>query len=479
MRLCRMHFEDCYMSNVLTFISGLILTLLTLITLSFCISSIWEKEKRATIIACILTLVLLVICFIFYHLYTTGFFNSGTGYLLMVIGLASAIAIGVLLLLPIGANPEALEGTSGLITGDVTKVDERDTVFSRQIRERMESGEESSAKPQKPANPDKFRGSAVLSMAHASDSLVSGLATPEFLFPEVSEKRIELSPEEASIRVRGYAKRLGAVLVGITEINPLWLYSNRGKSGSEQGEWGREISLDHKYAIVYADEMDFDMVATGPHSPVLMESLFIYAKSAFVGSHLAAFIANLGYPAHVNQMAHYDAMMVPLAVDAGLGELSRMGYLITKEYGPRVRLGVVTTSLPLIPDKPVDIGVVDFCRKCMKCVRCCPTRTIPSTDREPVNGSLRWTIDTDLCYRYWKQMGTDCGICMRVCPWSHARTFPHKLITSAVCRNSISRTMFNWMDDLFYGKKPPVKDPPDWAGYGSADDDTHAGDLIT
>jgi len=37
-----------------------------------------------------------------------------------------------------------------------------------------------------------------------------------------------------------------------------------------------------------------------------------------------------------------------------------MGYLITKELGPGVRIGAVTTDLPLIPDKPVDIGVEDF-----------------------------------------------------------------------------------------------------------------------
>ena len=47
-------------------------------------------------------------------------------------------------------------------------------------------------------------------------------------------------------------------------------------------------------------------------------------------------IANLGYPARSQHAAHYDAMMVPLAVDAGLGELSRMGYLISKEFGPRI-----------------------------------------------------------------------------------------------------------------------------------------------
>jgi NAD(P)-dependent dehydrogenase (short-subunit alcohol dehydrogenase family) len=36
----------------------------------------------------------------------------------------------------------------------------------------------------------------------------------------------------------------------------------------------------------------------------------------------------------------HDPSLVRLAVDAGLGELGRLGYLITREFGPRVRLGL-------------------------------------------------------------------------------------------------------------------------------------------
>jgi epoxyqueuosine reductase QueG len=56
-------------------------------------------------------------------------------------------------------------------------------------------------------------------------------------------------------------------------------------------------------------------------------------------------------------------------VDAGLGEMGRFGYLITKELGPRVRLFAVTTDMPLVADRPVDIGVEDFCSFCKKCAR--------------------------------------------------------------------------------------------------------------
>jgi hypothetical protein len=53
---------------------------------------------------------------------------------------------------------------------------------------------------------------------------------------------------------------------------------------------------------------------------------------------------------------------------------------------------------------------------------------------------------------------------MRVCPWSHARTFPHRLIVALVSRNRWARRVFNVMDDLFYGRKPKPKSPPEWTG---------------
>ena len=57
-----------------------------------------------------------------------------------------------------------------------------------------------------------------------------------------------------------------------------------------------------------------------------------------------------------NHLRHYTAILPPLAVDAGLGEVGRLGYLMTKEFGPRIRLSAVTTNLTLVPDKPVDNG---------------------------------------------------------------------------------------------------------------------------
>ena len=63
------------------------------------------------------------------------------------------------------------------------------------------------------------------------------------------------------------------------------------------------------------------------------------------------------------------------------------------------------------------------------------------------------------------KVGTDCNRCMMACPWSHARTFPHRLIVFLITRNKLAGKIFSYMDDLFYGRQPKPKKGPDWASY--------------
>ncbi len=257
-----------------------------------------------------------------------------------------------------------------------------------------------------PGSIDKASGFPNVAATFGARSIPQHLSTPETFHPlqhqECKNRNYNLSVEEATKRVKGYALMMGADIVGITEINPLWIYSHRGEIFNKNWEdWGAEIELTYKYAVVFAMEMDFRMVSTGPHTPTTIESMRNYARGVSISTQLATFIVNLGYSATANHLSHYDAMMVPLAVDAGLGELGRLGYLVTKTYGPRIRLGAVTTDLPLIPDKPVDIGVEDFCKICKKCATCCPSKSIPVGDHEALNGILRWKLHEETCFEFW------------------------------------------------------------------------------
>ncbi|MEJ2556870.1 MAG: 4Fe-4S dicluster domain-containing protein, partial [Anaerolineae bacterium] len=105
---------------------------------------------------------------------------------------------------------------------------------------------------------------------------------------------------------------------------------------------------------------------------------------------------------------------------------------------------------------------IDFCRICKKCAENCPSRSIPLGDRAEINGALRWRVNSDSCFRYWNLIGTDCGRCMAVCPYSHPDNPAHNLVRWAIRQSGLARRAALWMDDVFYGRKPAPRPAPGW-----------------
>lgn len=485
------------------------LTVQAFIGLSFLVTSIWENEKRASFFAAVQFALMLLVLFVFVAFTRSPFFNSTGGHILLVTGSILAAGVAYFFIRRTAPNEKALQGARGLVVGNVKKVDEREVVFARN---RLVPGSKEfktfyQQHPEHKAFDDKRRKKGLslgtygcidapnekpnVSAMVALRYFGAHMAKPDIVSPKQApffqDYKAKMSPEEATERVKGYTRHLGADIVGVAKLDPLWVYSHKGTIYREKwdhgdadwSEWGREIDLKHTYAIVFAEEMDRELINASPHTPVFVESMRNYAKGAFITTQLAAYIANLGYSATANHVQHYDLVLPPLAVDAGLGEVSRMGYLMTKEFGPRIRLSAVTTDLPLVPDKPVDIGVENFCRICKKCATCCPSKSIPvDNDPKEFNGTLRWKLNADTCFDYWGKIGTDCCVCMKVCPWSHARTWPHRLIVRLISRNKYSALLFNYMDNIFYGRKPKPKVSPKWAAYRKLPGKNQGDDLV-
>jgi len=470
-------------------LQAVFVSVIVLFTLSFLIASINEKEPRAALLAGAVNFLLIGVELCIYWLYTLGFFSGSAGLPLLLAGWV-VVGYGIYFFgRHSGTNKKALKGVDGLIVGEAQRFDERQQVFARERSIRPGSAQYEAfyrAHPELEQMDSERRavggilgtsgaidrpgGMPNVAAMEAAFSIPPHFGKPKNHSPAVrllpEQDRPDLSPEEAARRVKGFARQLGAGAVGVTRINPLWVYSHRGEIFYENwDEWGQEITVDYAYAIVFAVEMDWKMVSTAPHTPSVAESALSYSKGSWISTQLAAFIANLGYAATANHSRHYDLLMTPAAVDAGLGELGRFGYLITKELGPRVRIFAVTTDLPMACDQPVDIGVEDFCRFCKKCAHCCPSISIPDGEQQEANGTLRWKLNAESCFGYWAKAGTDCNVCMRVCPWSHPRTMPHRVVISMVVRNKWARRLFSLMDDLFYGKKPKPKASPPWAQY--------------
>ncbi len=269
-----------------------------------------------------------------------------------------------------------------------------------------------------------------------------------------------MNAEEMTERIKGFARYLGADLVGITELNPAYVYSNNARG---EGPWGSSIELNHKYAIAIAVEMKLEMIRQAPKVAVTTESSLRYMDTAKIALILARFISLLGHEARAHIDGNYRVMCIPIAADAGLGELGRHGLLITPRYGSRVRISVVTTNLPLISDRSVNFGVQDFCQICKKCAQKCPSGSIESGEKKWINGAKKWQSQQDSCYRFWRLQGSDCSVCINVCPYSYPNTLMHNVIRFFVKRNNLSRLLIYWGDKLFYDKNNKISYPlPAW-----------------
>ena len=125
--------------------------------------------------------------------------------------------------------------------------------------------------------------------------------------------------------------------------------------------------------------MDYDMIKYFNNYIASAAVRMGYSRMAITNAYLSAFIRKLGFKAFGS--SNDIALSVPMAMQAGLGDLGRNGLLITPEFGPRVRLSKVITDLPLLVDTPIDFGVTEFCTVCEKCAHMCPSRSIMSGDR--------------------------------------------------------------------------------------------------
>jgi epoxyqueuosine reductase len=322
---------------------------------------------------------------------------------------------------------------SPFLVGDVERFDERNTIFSRLTWDEKYQARVQTATMKAPEG--DLEGQALVAGAIYVDD-TAGALHPYYpgYFGHVREDAglygwddpvnpVQFPVEDPawmSERIKTVARLYGASLVGITQVNPLWVYSHYYEAVT--GNYG-ELKLPFKYAIVMGIEMDWETINTSPGYPASAATALAYSRMAELSPSLAKYIRMLGYAAI--PCGNDSTQSIPLAIDAGFGEIGRNGLLLTPEFGPRQRLCKVLTNLPLVPDKPIDFGMVKYCESCHACAKSCPVDAIPSGDRstEPTSisnrkGILRWTVNVEKCYLFWSENGADCCNCVASCPWA-------------------------------------------------------------
>ncbi|MCK4772403.1 MAG: reductive dehalogenase [Candidatus Latescibacteria bacterium] len=262
---------------------------------------------------------------------------------------------------------------------------------------------------------------------------------------------LDMTWGEASLTVKHAALFYGASLAGIAELNPLWIYADHyspvradrervipvyveGDRCERAGDaWYIPGSMNRVISLAF--EEDYFAIANSPGRLASAATGNGYSRMAVTASTLSDFIRALGYRAI--PAGNGLGLSIPIAVDAGLGQIGRLGLLMTPKYGPRVRLAKVITDMPLVPDSPIDFGVTQFCEACMVCAEQCPSGAItdgPRTweGRSPSNnpGVLKWHVEVEKCYDF---NGFSCSNCKRCCPFNKPNnSWLHRMIRQVI-----------------------------------------------
>jgi epoxyqueuosine reductase len=299
----------------------------------------------------------------------------------------------------------------------------------------------------------------------AGFSATSGLAKPseppeisDFLDNrgrEIRDPAIKFHNEEkATELIKEMAHRFGATLARITKTNSDWLYSEGWRGCPEDYDYAG-MPEHWEYAIVLGVPMEWDIVMG---SPQFSTSGDAYNRVSLAALRLEGMIKYLGYPARAHTPnTGYDLLNPPHAIEAGLGEIGRTGFCITPELGGNMRTAVITTSLPMKIDRPIDFGVAAFCNKCKLCATSCPSGAISDADSPDgmvIRGYEHWFINNGACYNFWREtlgpMG--CRMCVATCPYSRKDNWIHNLARTLDSRDptGLASSGLLWMQKSFF-----------------------------
>jgi epoxyqueuosine reductase len=283
-----------------------------------------------------------------------------------------------------------------------------------------------------------------------SDFTMMGRGGPQPLGDKIPFK----SPELATEFFKEISHRFGATLVRMTVPNIDWHYGD-GWRGCPPEYDHSKLPAHYKSAIVVGVPMEWDEVLGSPN---ISTSYDAYARVSIAAVRIEGALKKMGYASRASTPnSSYDMVVPPYAVDAGLGEHCRAGYIIAPETGSNCRTAVIMTELELAPDKPIEFGVKEFCNDCKICAEQCPSGAISFADSYEgleIRGYEHWYINNGACYNFWRESmgGMGCRLCVANCPYSRKDNWLHDMSRQLDPRDptGIVRGTLLWMQKNFF-----------------------------
>jgi epoxyqueuosine reductase len=171
-------------------------------------------------------------------------------------------------------------------------------------------------------------------------------------------------------------------------------------------------------------------IKIGPTAAYRAEYKKVNALLDELAQQMVLFLLKKGYKAKLRpatfeeDKAHLTAVLPhkTVATRAGIGWIGKSALLITREYGPAIRLVTVLTDAPVKPGKSIDKSL---CTHCTHCVDACPAHAHTGKNWEA--GMPREALyDAFACREMTRNLSQKligeaisiCGLCITACPWT-------------------------------------------------------------
>jgi ferredoxin len=243
---------------------------------------------------------------------------------------------------------------------------------------------------------------------------------------EIAVECTERASDDWAAFAEREARRLGAGAVGVTAMRAELVYA------------GHDVPT-QPWMIVLGIAQDYAAMRSAPSVRALVEITRQYAHGMRVAKGVANWIRSQGYDAlpYAGPMAG-SFLLIPAAIEAGLGELGKHGSLIHPELGSNFRLACVLTTAPLAPSAKATFGAESFCTNCRLCSDACPPDAI-SSEKVLVRGEERFYVDFDKCLPYFNE-NMSCAICLAACPFSTPVVGPRLVQKLALRPRALQKT---------------------------------------
>ena len=295
------------------------------------------------------------------------------------------------------------------------------TLFAREVMRRFYGilepedslAEKDGAVCASPSSPRRFefQMSRMAPIRRRMPSIFGSLPTMRSIMSNIqlSLTSLDQNPERPRALVDGqflrelenYVKALGVGAVGYAKLPRELIFLGK--------------AVLHDNAIVLVMEMDREKIDMAPSRETAVMIHETYDQLGIAANKLTDFLRKNDHSAQAGHPLGGSVLYPPLAELAGLGWHGRHGLLITPEFGPRVRIAAVYTSITNLPvgkENPHS-RIEESCATCGRCIRKCPANAILDSPLMRDKG-LKTHINSGRCFRFFAE-NWGCSVCIKEC----------------------------------------------------------------